>query len=275
MYASTACLIAYLLYDWWSENQVELSQPLIGYSLSLVGALVVLATGFADLLWHLIFGVEKIGLSSQLSPPHAIMVFVGSALIGFGVITQKWFVQDNMSREDKVIAALMATFVVGMMRYLMQTFAPTGNMSTGPSVELVLSLAIQTGLTIWMLTLVLFYQDLPIGTTFTYLLITHVGTPIIFEEYYWLSYIVVGSVIGEALYHVIHPRQSTLRYRCFSAAIPSVLTLGYFATLWTYHPVDWPVHVWTGTILLTGYIGLLLSFLCLKPFSQRFVEPDT
>jgi hypothetical protein len=54
-------------------------------------------------------------------------------------------------------------------------------------------------------------------------------------------------------------------WRLFAVIIPVLLTTLHFGTLGLTVGVLWSVHLWTGTIVLTGLVGLLVSLLLVPP----------
>ncbi|TMC04463.1 MAG: hypothetical protein E6J35_05405 [Chloroflexi bacterium] len=78
-----------------------------------------------------------------------------------------------------------------------------------------------------------------------------------------LGYAIVAGVVGDALLLRLRPAATRpLAIRIFAAAVPMVFTTGYFLTALGYQGgVWWGVPDVTGTIVLTGILGVLLSYL--------------
>jgi hypothetical protein len=53
--------------------------------------------------------------------------------------------------------------------------------------------------------------------------------------------------------------------RLFAFAVPVSYYAFYFAALKVTQGLGWSVHLWTGSIVLAGVIGLLLSYLIIPP----------
>ncbi|HEV7665268.1 MAG TPA: hypothetical protein VGQ62_17185, partial [Chloroflexota bacterium] len=51
-----------------------------GYELSLVGGLLFIASGLADMLWHIIFGIEA-NVDALLSPTHLLLLLGGTLFL--------------------------------------------------------------------------------------------------------------------------------------------------------------------------------------------------
>ena len=58
-------------------------------------------------------------------------------------------------------------------------------------------------------------------------------------------------------------RPESLRW--FALAVPMVYYGLYYVALIVTHGLEWSVHVWTGSIVLSGIVGLLLSYVLIPP----------
>jgi hypothetical protein len=62
--------------------------------------------------------------------------------------------------------------------------------------------------------------------------------------------------------------------RAFALAVPMLYYSLYYGTLTVTSGLEWTVHVWTGSIVLSGIVGLLLSYLLIPPLMPSVtVEP--
>src|SRR4029453_1253357 len=76
----------------------------------------------------------------------------------------------------------------------------------------------------------------------------------------------VAGIVADLLRALLRPRADRpLAFRTFSFLVPAVITLAYFASLALTRGVWWSVHVWTGTIVLSGAAGWLLGYVALPP----------
>ena len=62
------------------------------------------------------------------------------------------------------------------------------------------------------------------------------------------------------------------RLRLFAFAAPILFFGTYFASLLATEGTRWSIHLWSGSIILTGLMGLLLSYLIAPPAFPRGVE---
>jgi len=78
--------------------------------------------------------------------------------------------------------------------------------------------------------------------------------------------ILVGAILSDLLLFRLRPsddRPGPLRIFAFSA--PILLFGAYFIVLMATEGTQWSVHLWSGSIFLTGIAGLLLSYLIAPP----------
>jgi hypothetical protein len=70
---------------------LQRSMPL-GYGLSAIGSVLFLVAGFADMTWHLVFGIE-VSIQALLSPTHLFLGLAG-VLLGTGPLRAAWLRGD-------------------------------------------------------------------------------------------------------------------------------------------------------------------------------------
>jgi hypothetical protein len=76
----------------------------------------------------------------------------------------------------------------------------------------------------------------------------------------------VAALGAEVVYAWLQPSaQCPGSWRLFAAVVPFLLTTLHFAVLGLTVGVWWSVHLWAGTIVLTGLVGLLVSLLLVLP----------
>jgi hypothetical protein len=77
---------------------------------------------------------------------------------------------------------------------------------------------------------------------------------------------VVAALGAEVVYVWLQPSVQRLgAWRLFAAVVPVLLTTLHFGALGLTVGVWWSVHLWAGTIVLTGLVGLLVSLLLVPP----------
>ncbi len=99
-----------------------------GYDWSLVGVLLWVPGGLADLLWHEIFGFEA-SVDALLSPPHLVLA-LGFGLMASGPLRAAWRRPDRRSgRWSRVLPALLSlTFLLSLITFFTQIAHPISNL---------------------------------------------------------------------------------------------------------------------------------------------------
>ena len=57
--------------------------------------------------------------------------------------------------------------------------------------------------------------------------------------------------------------------RSFAGAVPMIYYVLYYVVLMVTQGLGWSVHLWTGSIVLSGVLGLSLSYLIIPPFRKE------
>jgi hypothetical protein len=64
-------------------------------------------------------------------------------------------------------------------------------------------------------------------------------------------------------------RERSRGIRLFAFAVPVLYYVFYFVVLMLTQGINWSIHLWTGSIVLAGMVGLLLSYLIIPPLTTR------
>lgn len=77
---------------------------------------------------------------------------------------------------------------------------------------------------------------------------------------------VIAGLGADGVYAWLQPSvQRPRAWRLFAFMVPVLLTTLHFGALGLTVGVWWSVHLWAGTIVLTGLVGLLVSMLLVPP----------
>lgn len=80
---------------------------------------------------------------------------------------------------------------------------------------------------------------------------------------------IVGLLIGlmiDLVYRWLKPSMERgLAFHLFALVVPTVNTAVYFLGLAVIHGIAWSVNLWAGSIVLSGVVGLLLSYMLVPP----------
>jgi hypothetical protein len=241
-----------------------------GYGLSLFGVGIFAVGGVSDLLWHTLFGVET-STEALVSPTHLLLA-LGFVLVISGPFRAAWqrpATRRGQSLFDLLPAILSLAYVLMVFTLLTQYANPIlhflANQPTG-SVELgIVSVLFQTVVFMGIVLFALRRWQLPLGT-FTILYGLNSILIITQGDLALLPAVAVASLLTgllvDLLYTVLKPtieRREALRL--FAFLVPVMIQSVYFLMVLATSGIAWVVHLWVGSIVLSGVVGLLLSFL--------------
>lgn len=255
---------------------VHLAIP-AGYGLTLWGVIIAGLSGVGDMIWHILFGIEK-NIDAALSPTH-LGAIVGFTLIVAGPLRAAW----QRTKQEEKSGSLSLWALLPMLLSLTFTFSMFTIMSqfTHPFVNLWPSYAAQTldtqviavaGIVLQTLILMSFVLvavrrwTLPFGA-FTLVIGVNATLLSIMQEHYFL--ILVGLLAGlttDLLYWRLKPakiRPEALRI--FAFAVPFAFYLYYFLALNLTTGINWTIHLWLGCTVVAGIAGCMLSYVLLPP----------
>jgi len=251
-----------------------------GYGLSLIGVLIFAGGGFGDLIWHAVFGFEA-DLDLLISPSHLVLA-LGGMLIGSGPF-RSFFREGEKPQSDDFILFLPMLFSVAFgwsVITFMTQFAhpivhpwPAGPIPQGtffPQALGLVSIFLQTGIMMGFILLVIRNCILPFWS-FTLMITINTALMSTLVGYYPLIGIAIFTgIISDLLYHHWKPSlDHPVNFRYFASAVPVIFYSLYFLILYLGKGIWWTVHMWTGTILVAGITGWLMSYLLIPPMAMK------
>ena len=273
--AVAAFLVYVLVYNHRRGAAWQHAMP-AGYSLSLLGAVIFGVGGGLDLVWHVLFGIEK-SVDALLSPTHLILAF-GGVLMVSGPLRAAWYRSPFQTREDGLHLfpmILSLTFVLALLSFFTQYADPivtswANQFTSEPLRELgIASILLQAAILMGGILLAVRRWRLPMGTFAVIFLIKSALSSVLAGSSPVIAVAVVGCVIGfmiDLLYLWLKPSvERGLAFHLFAFAVPIVNTAVYFLGLEAIHGIAWSVNLWTGSIVLSGVVGLLLSYVVVPP----------
>jgi dipeptidyl aminopeptidase/acylaminoacyl peptidase len=158
-------------------------------------------------------------------------------------------------------------------------YASSGNPPAGttPFVRQALGAAaiiVQAALLMGILLLGLRGGTLPVGSVTLILAVNALLVSVLQDQYRLIPAAIVAGVAGDLVLWRLHPSLTRPRaLRLFAFLLPAVFYACYFATLQLSGGIGWSIHLWLGTTVVAGIVGLLLSFLVVPPasFADRWV----
>jgi len=252
-----------------------------GYAWSLVGVLLWVPGGLADLLWHEIFGFEA-SVDALLSPPHLVLA-LGYGLMASGPLRAAWHRPDRWSgRWSRLFPALLSlTFLLSLITFFTQIAHPMANLwghGSGPASRGLASLAAELGVTGLLLEALILTGailllvrrfSLPFGALTVMIGINAALMGVLYEhgEYPVAQVLamVAAGLITDVLLRVLEPGRGMVRLRVFAFAVPTVPYLLYFVVVRVVDGLWWTIHLSAGTIVLAGLLGWLWSYVAAPP----------
>jgi hypothetical protein len=250
-----------------------------GYGLSLLGALVFCFGGMGDLIWHTLFGIEK-DVEALLSPTHLVLA-CGVWLIASGPFRAAWQ-RAEAPTPDWVRQAPMLLSLACMLSvctFITQIAHPIANLWGAGSPpnpawlfeEMgVVSFLLDTGLLMGLILLAVHRWRLPLGALTLVLTLNAIGMGFLFYRgaYPLLPVAargIAGLVADLVLQRLKPSGQRLMALRLFACAVSVVVSALYFVALQLTVGIWWSIHFWAGVSVLTGVVGVLLSYLLAPP----------
>jgi hypothetical protein len=251
-----------------------------GYTLSLFGVMLFFVGGGFDLIWHTLFGFEA-NLETLLSPAHLLLASSAFLFVS-GPLRAVWFRADRKSWSELFPAIVSLTVLLSLMTFFTQYVNMFGNpwmiagttrpsdfgfLDTISAISVLTNMAIISGVFLFSLR----RWTLPFGAfafmlTLNYALMCWMRWT---DAPYMIPLVVAGAILGFAidlLYVRLKPSVTNLGgLRFFNLVMPMLLSLGYFLLIIATTGTWWKVHMWLGTTVIAGIVGLLLSYLMVPP----------
>ena len=246
-----------------------------GYGLGMVGLGVFAVGGVGDAVWHTLLGIET-AIDALFSPTH-LLLFVGLILILTTPL--RGFPTDvaapNFGRFAPVVISLALTAALlqfifmyasglnhGTMAYRWSPGEPDGPIVIGV-LSMLLTTAVVFGPTLWAAT----RWRLPFGTYTAVLGAVGVLMQGIeeFSQVHEIGVPLVAGLLIDVVAGRIHPSSDRRRFAIFAFTGPVILWSIHMLVFDLVRGVGWPVEIWSGAILWTGFAGWGLSILLPAP----------
>jgi len=276
-FACAVVLVATVFINHWRGYRWQEAIP-GGYELSLLGVPLFLVAGVGDLIWHTLFGFE-VGIEPLLSPTHLVLAFSG-LLIMSGPFRATCRRADSISTNRwatlfPAIISLTAilstlTFFTSFAHPFVQTglvtdtFIGDGEKSRGAT-----AILLQAGILMGVILLAIRRWQLPVGTM-TLVFTLNIALMSVFgheDQYKLIPVAMLSGIIADVLLWRLKPavtRPGALRL--FAFTVPVVFYLDYFVPIMISNGgISWSIHLWLGSTVMAGIVGLVLSYLLVPP----------
>ncbi len=250
-----------------------------GYALSFLGVMIFAAGGVGDLIWHELFGIEQ-NFDILLSPTH-LMLGTGLALVVSGPLRAAWSRPGPKAGWRELGPALLSlacltaalTFFMMFSHPLMSNiggrYHAHFNNEIG-QIAGVVSILLMTGLVMGPTYLVLRRWTLPPGSLLLVWGSNSIAMAIIDYEatstIYLTLAMLAGILVAELWRLQLKPSATNINaWRLFAFGAPVLIFGAYFLALLYVEGSVWTIHMLTGTVILSGVVGWLLSYLIVPP----------
>ncbi len=249
-----------------------------GYELAIVGVAVFSFGGVFDLIWHTLFGIE-ISYEALYSPSH-LMLGLGLVLLVSSPLRAAWARRSTDEtgwiRLLPMLVSLL--FTLSIFTFFTQTTHPFVNLYAGSdwaqqtsnfTKELVqeggvLSAMLQAALLMGFLLLAIRRWKLPPGSLTFIMTINVLFMTLLQNTEALVPGVLVAGIVADVLLILLKPSIARpIALRIFAFAVPVVLYSIYYFMVSANGGIWWSFHLWTGSIVLCGVSGLLLSYLVL------------
>jgi hypothetical protein len=249
-------------------------EPLLSPSHLALGVLIFACAAPGDLLWHTLFGFE-VGIEPLLSPSHLALALGGVLVItgplratlrrSLPVAEQGW--KTLLPMVLSLSAALMVfvfftefgnTF--SHLGTIVSPFATNETKSFGAT-----GLLLQAALLMGFLLFAVRRWRMPTGSLTLLFAVYVTLLSVLNNQYELIPGVVAAGIVADVLLRVLRPMSSTAELRVFAFTVPAVLYLCFFLTLMLTDTVAWSIHLWLGSCVMAGGVGLMLSFLLAPP----------
>jgi hypothetical protein len=260
-----------------------------GYELSMVGAIVFALGGVGDLIWHTLFGIEA-NIDALLSPTHLLLA-TGASLIATGPLRAAWRRSSSQASGKTGFPALLPAVISLTIFYSVLTFfteyaspfaetlvgmnrlPTTGREMLRFQALGVAGFLLQTAILMGILLFIMRRWRLPVGSLTLMMTLNTLAMALMHTG--WFStgtYVIIGvgvlaGLLGDVLnWRLMPSADRPAAFHWFAFLMPVVLYGLYFLALFIFGGgVWWTVHMWVGSIFMSGVVGLLLSYAVLPP----------
>jgi hypothetical protein len=265
-----------------------------GYELAVLGALTFMAGGLGDMIWHELFGIE-VGVEALLSPTHLIMA-VGMTLVISGPLRAGWRRPGGRHAPEAGLVALLPlllslTFTWSVWSFLTQfahplvnAYAAVGYRPPGSPDLMFLrrslgiaGILLQTGVMMGVVLCSVLRWTLPLGSLSLAFGLNAALMSFLQDQYRLIPGAALAGFGADLLVRWLKPSvERPGSWRWFALAVPIAYFVLYYMTLIVTSGIEWSVHLWTGSIVLSGVVGLLLSYVLVPPLMPvpRAKSPD-
>jgi len=247
-----------------------------GYGWAVAGAVLFGFGGVFDAIWHTLFGIET-STDALLSPSH-LMLGTGIGLMVTGPLRASWLGEAHGGLRDELPAVLSLTALFSLFTFFTQFAGPyaavigQGPRPSGSSLEkTLLGMYLFSGLAAGFALVALRNRTLPAGALTVMLGVNGIamilmrGHTAANVQALFIAVAILAGFAGDLLVWRLRPSAERANAtHAFAFLLPVAYFAIYLAAVIVFLGSGWTIHALTGTVLLSGLIGLLLSVVFLS-----------
>ncbi|GCE03194.1 hypothetical protein [Dictyobacter aurantiacus] len=247
-----------------------------GYELTVLAVAGFAIGGVGDMLWHIFFGIER-DIDAELSPTHLLLMMCGCVFLASpyrSLYHRQGGSLHGIQRLNLVLSQILLMalpILVSTGFHPLAHFWPT-NTPTGDGegqmlavVSILFQAVVVTGFALFALQR---WRLFPGFFTLTWG-ITAIIMAVMSDSMLSIAIAALGGVLADCAYHFLQPdpEKDLTNYRLFALLTPMCFFLAYFLVLQFATPsgVIWTIHLSAGSIVVSGLLGLLLTYLIKPP----------
>ena len=237
-----------------------------GYRWGVVGFVLFGLGGVGDFWWHSTFGFEA-GSEGLASPPHLVLG-TGAVLFLASPLRAAARRPDDPTGYALVPAVASAAVVVGGVALFGGWVNPLSQPTPAPALDGHAARMIGvSGLLLFALFFVGVMQALarlfrlPFGALTVVIGVAAIATAIVWGAVVYIPIVVATGLVADGFVRWRRPTVTdAFALRAFGVVIPMTFVGGYMVTVEVTERIAWTVHLWTGTIVLAGLLGLMFTY---------------
>ncbi len=247
------------------------------YAYAFVGLVILFCSGFGDLLWHQIFGIE-VGIEALFSPTH-ILLAIGGAIAVSGPLHAVWYRRKSETIHDGP-TVLSTAYFMSVVTFMLQFVHPYSFPWMARSFVFTHPIEFNAGATLGMAGILVSsvilvgvilstirHWKYPFGSFTIILGLNALAMTFMTSGYYVfvVTALLSGFVIDLVYCWLIKNNSHRMSHvHLFAFIAPVIVTKMYVLTIFMTDTVVWSTHMWTGAILVSGIVGYLLSYLVIQ-----------
>jgi hypothetical protein len=132
----------------------------------------------------------------------------------------------------------------------------------------VISILFQAALLMGLVLLLLRRWLLPFGSMIIVFTLSSALISVFADQYPFIAAAFVAGLIADVLIWRLKPSTARpVEFRTFAFAVPVAFYSLYFLVIQLTGGIGWSIHLWMGSIFLSGAVGVLLSYLLIPPLT--------